>query len=176
MTTEFSFSDDLGPEKVIEIYDVATGLKAILVVDNTAAGPAIGGVRMAPDVSVGECFRLARAMTLKNAMAGLAHGGGKSVIAADPAMPATDRSLLIKAFATATGVITRLDPDLDLLELLRPRLKRALSERFAPSRVARGTTLLVGLSGFHMVVRWDLLATGLSLLSLSNREQSRSSQ
>ncbi len=99
--TTFEFTDDLGPEKVIEIYDVSTGLKAILVVDNTAAGPAIGGVRMAVDVSAEECFRLGRAMTLKNAMAGLAHGGGKSVIAADPAMPAAERSLLIKAFARA---------------------------------------------------------------------------
>jgi glutamate dehydrogenase/leucine dehydrogenase len=49
------------------------GLKAIVVVDNTAAGPAIGGTRMAPDVSVEECIRLARTMTLKNAAAGLAH-------------------------------------------------------------------------------------------------------
>jgi glutamate dehydrogenase (NAD(P)+) len=45
---------------------------------------AVGGVRMAPDVSAEECFRLARAMTLKNAAAGLPHGGGKSVIFANP--------------------------------------------------------------------------------------------
>ncbi len=101
VTTEFAFADDLGPEKVIEIYDPATGLKAIVVVDNVAAGPAIGGVRMAPDVGASECFRLARAMTLKNAMASLAHGGGKSVIAADPGMAAADKSRLVRAFARA---------------------------------------------------------------------------
>ena len=56
------------------------GLKAVLVVDNVARGPAIGGLRIAPDVSTEECFRLARAMTLKNAAADLPHGGGKSVI------------------------------------------------------------------------------------------------
>ena len=39
---------------------------------------------MAPDVSLEECSRLARAMTRKNAAAGLPHGGGKSVIFADP--------------------------------------------------------------------------------------------
>ena len=77
------FADDLGPIKVLEIYQPSVGLKAAVVVDNVAAGPSIGGVRMAPDVSVAECFRLARAMTLKNAAAGLRHGGGKSVIAAD---------------------------------------------------------------------------------------------
>ena len=35
---------------------------------------------MAPDVTLEECFRLARAMTMKNAAAGLPHGGAKSVI------------------------------------------------------------------------------------------------
>ena len=62
--TDFAFLDELGPEKVLEVYDPATGLKGLVVVDNVAAGPAIGGVRIAPDVSREECFRLARAMTL----------------------------------------------------------------------------------------------------------------
>ena len=52
------------------------------MVDNVAAGPAIGGVRMRPDITAGEVARLARAMTMKNALAGLPHGGGKSGIAA----------------------------------------------------------------------------------------------
>ena len=80
----FRFCDDLGPKTILHLFEPAIGLKAIAVVDNTAAGPAIGGVRMAPDVSLDECFRLARGMTLKNAAAGLPHGGGKSVIFGDP--------------------------------------------------------------------------------------------
>ncbi len=83
----FGFADDLGPEKVIHIHRPAIGLRAILVIDNVAAGPAIGGARMAPDVGLDECFRLARAMTFKNAVAGLRHGGANSVIVADPPMP-----------------------------------------------------------------------------------------
>ena len=105
MTAPFDLSDDLGPEKVIHIWRPALGLKAIVVVDNTAAGPAIGGARMAPDVSLKECARLARAMTLKNAAAGLPHGGGKSVIFADPAMPAPEKERLIRGFARAIGEI-----------------------------------------------------------------------
>ena len=93
--------DELGPEKVIEIHDPAVGLRAVLVVDNVAAGPAIGGVRMAADVTKLECARLARAMTLKNAMAGLAHGGAKSVIRADPRQPEEDKERLVRAFAHA---------------------------------------------------------------------------
>ncbi len=87
MDDPFRFADPLGPAKIVHIHVPAAGLKAVVVIDNVACGPAIGGVRMAPDVSLEECARLARAMTLKNAAAGLPHGGGKSVIAADPRMP-----------------------------------------------------------------------------------------
>ena len=45
------FIDDLGPEKVVHIYDEASGLRAVLVIDNTACGPSIGGVRMAPETA-----------------------------------------------------------------------------------------------------------------------------
>ena len=79
MENIFSFCDELGPAKTIHVYEPSRNLKGVLVVDNVAAGPSIGGLRMAPDVGVEECARLARAMTLKNAAAGLPHGGGKSV-------------------------------------------------------------------------------------------------
>ena len=101
MDSAFRFADDLGPLKIILVHEPACVLKAVLVVDNVAAGPAIGGLRMAPDVSVEECARLARAMTLKNAAAGLAHGGGKSVLFGDPRMPRGDKERLIRAFACA---------------------------------------------------------------------------
>jgi len=95
------FADDLGPAKILRVHDATLGLDAALVVDNVARGPSIGGLRMAPDVSVEECARLARAMTLKNAAAGLPHGGGKSVLRGDPRMPPGDKERLIRAFAHA---------------------------------------------------------------------------
>jgi glutamate dehydrogenase/leucine dehydrogenase len=97
----FQFADELGPARVITIYRPKFNLRGLLVVDNVAAGPAIGGCRMAPDVTFAECFRLARAMTLKNAAAGLPHGGGKSVIVGDPKMPADRKETIIRAFAHA---------------------------------------------------------------------------
>jgi glutamate dehydrogenase/leucine dehydrogenase len=93
------FRDELGPEKVILAYDPAAGLRAVIVIDNVACGPSLGGVRMAPDVTVGEVFRLARAMTFKNAGAGLPHGGGKAAILADS--KAAGKEGLIRAFAHA---------------------------------------------------------------------------
>lgn len=98
---ELPFSDALGPFKTIQVHEPGIGLDAVLVVDNVAAGPAIGGLRMAPDVSIAECARLARAMTLKNAAAGLPHGGGKSVMAGDPHMSMEAKEPLVRAFASA---------------------------------------------------------------------------
>ncbi|MGD9294232.1 MAG: Glu/Leu/Phe/Val dehydrogenase [Roseobacter sp.] len=114
MALIFEMADDLGPEKIIHISDTKAGLKAILVVDNTSMGRAVGGVRMAPDASLQECSRLARAMSLKNAAAGLPHGGGKSVIIADPAMPALEKERLIRAFARAIAQISEYIPGPDM--------------------------------------------------------------
>ncbi len=91
--------DELGPVKVLHVRDPSAGLRATVVVDNVACGPAIGGVRMAADVTTEEVVRLARAMTLKNAAAGLPHGGGKSGIVADP--HGAPREPLVRAFARA---------------------------------------------------------------------------
>lgn len=102
----FDFCDAIGPRRILHIHEPALGLRAIVVVDNVAAGPAIGGLRMAPDVSLAECARLARAMTLKNAAAGLPHGGAKSVLVGDPAMDAARKEALLRGFARAIAPVT----------------------------------------------------------------------
>ncbi len=106
------FCDELGPAKVVHIYEPRSGLKAIVVVDNVAVGPAIGGVRMAPDVSTEEVFRLARAMTKKNAAAGLPHGGGKSGIIANSRN--ADKPRLLRAFARAIRYLVEYIPGPDM--------------------------------------------------------------
>lgn len=110
----FRFADQFGPARIIHIHRASVGLKAILVVDNAACGPTIGGIRMAPDVSVEECFRLARAMTWKNASAGLPHGGGKSVISGDPRMPTAQKEQIVRAFAGAIRDIVDYIPGPDM--------------------------------------------------------------
>ena len=97
----FSLADELGPLKIIHVHEPSIGLKGVLVVDNVAKGPSIGGVRMAPDVTTEECARLARAMTFKNAAAGLPHGGGKAVLVGDPKMPKQQKETLIRGLACA---------------------------------------------------------------------------
>src|SRR3990172_248476 len=103
-------TDDLGPAKIVLVRDPTAALEAVVVVDNTACGPAIGGVRMAADVTVEEVARLARAMTLKNAAAGLPHGGGKAGILADPRMESGKKEALIRAFGRAIRDITEYIP------------------------------------------------------------------
>ena len=111
---EFRFCDELGPKSVLHLYQPTLGMKAIVVVDNVACGPAIGGTRMAPDVTYEECFRLARAMTLKNAAAGLPHGGAKSVIVGDPTMDPGTKEQWIRAFARGIEGVTDYIPGPDM--------------------------------------------------------------
>ena len=76
-----------GHESVNAIHDEATGLKTIIAVHSTARGPAAGGCRMWPYASsedaLTDALRLSRAMSYKNAVADIAHGGGKAVIIGD---------------------------------------------------------------------------------------------
>jgi len=101
MKDVFKYADELGPSKIIHVYEPSVNMKAILVVDNVAKGPSIGGIRMAEDVSTEECFRLARAMTFKNAAAGLPHGGGKIVVYGDPKMPKEQKQNILRAMASS---------------------------------------------------------------------------
>lgn len=114
MDDPFQFADDLGPAKVVHVTERSTGLRAVVVIDNVAAGSAIGGTRMAPDVTMAECTGLARAMTFKNAAAGLPHGGAKSVIRADPRMDPADKERVVRAFAGAIADLTEYIPGPDM--------------------------------------------------------------
>ena len=91
--------DEWGPEKVVVVSDRRTGMRGVLVIDNTARGMGKGGSRMSPSVSVDEVARLARTMTWKWAASGLFHGGAKAGIAADPR--GTDKEAILRAFARA---------------------------------------------------------------------------
>jgi glutamate dehydrogenase (NAD(P)+) len=114
MENIFEFADDLGPIKIVHIYDPKHNLKAVVAIDNVARGPSIGGIRMAPDVSAAEAFRLARAMTMKNSAANLPHGGGKSVIFGDPKMEIAKKEQLIRAFARAIRDLVEYIPGPDM--------------------------------------------------------------
>lgn len=75
-----NMKDEFGPEYIVKVYDPKRGMMGFLIIDNTVLGPGKGGIRMTPDVTEEEIFRLARTMTWKNALAGLPFGGAKAGI------------------------------------------------------------------------------------------------
>ena len=96
MADVFELMDEWGPEKVVAVSDHKTGMKGVLVIDNTARGMGKGGTRMLPTVSVGEIARLARVMTWKWAGVDLFYGGAKAGIQADPQSPYKEE--ILRAF------------------------------------------------------------------------------
>ncbi len=71
-------------ERVLFCRDAATGLRAVIAIHSTALGPAAGGCRLwryaSEQDAIHDVLRLSQGMSYKNAMAGLAFGGGKAVI------------------------------------------------------------------------------------------------
>ena len=150
----FRLADEFGPSRIVHIHRPSVGLKAIVTIDNTACGVAIGGIRMAADVSVKECFRLARAMTWKNAAAGLPHGGGKSVIFGNPRMQAPQKEQTIRAFANAIRDIADYvpGPDMGTDELCMGWIKDEIGRAVGLPAAIGGIPLdQIGATGFGLV-------------------------
>jgi len=105
-----AFTDEWGPEKILQVYDPKTGMRGVLVIDNTTLGPGKGGIRMMPTVTTEQVFRLARTMTWKCALAKIPFGGAKSGIIADPKKISEEQKMeLIRAFSRA---LKRVSPSL----------------------------------------------------------------
>jgi leucine dehydrogenase len=80
--------------------DQASSLRAIVAIHDSRLGPALGGCRFLyyekEEAGLIDALRLARGMTYKAALAGVEHGGGKSVILKPRGH--FDRSALFRAF------------------------------------------------------------------------------
>ena len=71
---------DAPPARVLTIEEPRVGLDAVVVIDHELFPKSAGGTRMVADVTVDEVARLARAMTWKLALCGVAYGGAKAGI------------------------------------------------------------------------------------------------
>jgi len=94
----FNHPDFDDHQRVVFCRDEKAGLRAIIAIHNTNLGAALGGCRMwnyeSDDDALTDVLRLSRGMTYKAAMAGLALGGGKSVIIGDPKTDKSDALFL----------------------------------------------------------------------------------
>lgn len=78
---------------------------------NDILGPAKGGIRMTPTVSLDEVTGLAMEMTWKTSLVGVPFGGGKAGICCDPAqLSPTEKEILIRSFTR--GVRRHIGPEL----------------------------------------------------------------
>lgn len=95
-----SLARTAGHEQVVIGRDPDVGLTCIIAIHSTRLGPSLGGTRFRAyddeDEALTDVLRLSRAMTLKNACAGIDHGGGKAVIVGDPAT--TRSEALLRAY------------------------------------------------------------------------------
>ena len=95
--------DRLGPRLVVCLWHEESPIEAggYLVVDNLAMGrPAMGGIRMLPDITPLTVFNLARGMTLKNAAADLPFGGGKAgIVAPDRTLSPAEHTEIVRRVA-----------------------------------------------------------------------------
>ena len=152
--------DDLGPAAV-QFLRLPLGAEGIVVVDNVVLGPAIGGVRMNDTVTADEVARLARAMTLKNAVAGLPHGGGKSGIRLARPLAGSDRQRVVRAFADA--IRHRVDyvpgPDMGTDESAMAWIRDEIGRAVGLPAVLNGIPLdEIGATGYGLAICAEVLA------------------
>jgi glutamate dehydrogenase/leucine dehydrogenase len=80
-------SEEFEHEQLSVFHDSETGVTGAIAIHSTVLGPAMGGLRLAtyPTLGAGlvDALRLARAMSFKNAAAGLDLGGGKAILLDD---------------------------------------------------------------------------------------------
>ena len=83
--------------------DVGVGYRGLIAIHDTMLGPALGGIRFwnypSEAEAITDVLRLARGMTYKAAITGLALGGGKSVVIGDN--HTTDREAVFRAHGRA---------------------------------------------------------------------------
>lgn len=91
--------DEWGPEKIVRVSDPRTGMRGVLVLDNTARLRGRAGTRMSLSMTVHEDARLARAMTWEWAAVDLYHGVATAGILGDP--NDANKEAILRALARA---------------------------------------------------------------------------
>ncbi|HEX7745095.1 MAG TPA: Glu/Leu/Phe/Val dehydrogenase dimerization domain-containing protein [Micromonosporaceae bacterium] len=132
------------------------------MIDNVDLGPAIGGVRLSATVTPAEVARLARAMTTKNAIAGIPHGGGKAGIRVPQPVTGPGREPVVRAFAQAIRALTDYvpGPDMGTDEIAMAWIRDEIGRAVGLPAVLGGIPLdEIGATGYGLAVCAEALAT-----------------
>lgn len=101
------FLDVIGPEAVMILREPTVDMKGFVVVDSSLNGIPMGGVRIAPDLTLNEIIRVARSMTLKFCSYNISIGGGQAGIISDPNSKKKD--LIIESFGESIKPLIKED-------------------------------------------------------------------
>jgi glutamate dehydrogenase (NAD(P)+) len=173
----FSNSDDPPAEQKIRLSDPKTGQTwGFVVVDNTRRGLGLGGIRMAPNITLREISRLAKAMTLKNSAACLPFGGGKSGLSVNPLYFQTRPGLkrdLIGLFAEALFIIKTYipAPDMGTDETDIQQIYELFSTKLGTVKHQRGGAGRPPEKGGIPIDAWGLTAHGLFAAAKTMEQQ-----
>lgn len=144
-----TISDELMTQIVVMVYG-AVGREVDVVIDSLADLGALGGetdrrqLHRALQMLLDKYYGL----PLKRLDLGTLMNEFTDVVRAHDVIVPRDALMLFKAMGLVAGLAARLDPELNLLELLGVRLRRVMRERLSPKRMSRAAALL----------GWDLLS------------------
>lgn len=139
--------DAAGARRCVIWRDAACGLTAVLAIDDLTLGPGAGGVRTRAypglAAALAEASALARAMTRKCALAGLAAGGAKAVVLAHAGLDRPRAFARLGEFVAELGGVFRTAGDLgttadDLAAMATTCPYVHVEERGLAEAVARG--------------------------------------
>jgi leucine dehydrogenase len=165
-------------ERVVFCRDPEAGYRGVIAVHSTAAGRAVGGTRYwtyaSEPEAVTDALRLSRGMTLKNLMAGLPLGGGKSVVLRTG--DGTDREALFRAHGQAIerlGGLYTAGEDVGTspadMEILRRETPHVAGLRSDPSPdTAHGVMRAMSAAARHRWGREDLAGRTVAIQGCGN--------
>ncbi|MBT3510314.1 MAG: Glu/Leu/Phe/Val dehydrogenase [Nitrospina sp.] len=163
----FSSSPAWTQDAQYEIVDPETQKTwGFVCIDNTQRGPGLGGIRMAPNITLNEVSRLSRVMTHKNSAACIPYGGGKAgLVLNDPAFlsdPQT-RAMLMEKFADALFELENYvpAPDMGTNEKDVQIIHNNHSQKLGTQKHSRGGAGRPINKGGIPIDDWELTAHGL---------------
>jgi len=164
---------EFGPECIYRIHDPADNRTwGFVAVDNLARGRGLGGLRLAPDVTVDEVYGLAAAMTMKSAAAMLPLGGAKSGLQVEPrdfAGKPAEKHALISMFAEALWDIPEYipGPDMGTNETDMQTIYEVFARRSGAPHHGRGGVGRPPAQGGFPLDEWGITAHGLRAAALA---------
>ena len=136
----FDLVDLTGHEQVAFCTDRDTGLRAVIALHDTSLGPGLGGTRFHPyptmEAALADVLRLSRAMSYKNAVAGLDRLIDVSLLRIIPGAVDEDR---LCAGVAGRHLHANADPDIARLESAGRKHPRPAAHR----NVAEAAAVLV---------------------------------